>query len=87
MKTLRELATEAIEHREIQDSVAVGDFRTACSPDVILALLDERDALKADAARYRWLRTKSVELSFPNDLIAMLVKDQNELDGSMWAKP
>jgi hypothetical protein len=31
-------------------------FIAACSPDVILSLIAELDALKANAARYRWLR-------------------------------
>lgn len=44
---------------------------------------DERDALAADAARYQALRLMSVKLSLPNDTIAMLLKDQSELDGAI----
>lgn len=37
-------------------SDAEAAFIAACDPDTIRALLEERDALRADAARYRWLR-------------------------------
>lgn len=47
------------------------------------ALIAERDALKADAERYRWLRRAVVQLSLSNDTIAGLVKDQAELDGAI----
>lgn len=47
------------------------------------ALIAERDALKADAERYRWLRRAAVQLSLSNDTIAGLVKDQAEFDGAI----
>ena len=43
----------------------------------------ERDALRADAERYQALRHMAVKLSLSNDTIAMLVKDQTELDGAI----
>ena len=46
-------------------------------------LLIERDALAADAARYRWLRRSATKLSFDNALIGSLVRDQSELDGAI----
>ena len=46
-------------------------------------LIAERDALAADAARYRWLRRSATKLSFDNALIGSLVRDQSELDGAI----
>ena len=46
-------------------------------------LIAERDALAADAARYRWLRRSATKLSFDNALIGSLVRDQSELDGAL----
>jgi hypothetical protein len=43
----------------------------------------ERDALAADAARYRWLRRSATKLSFDNALTSSLVRDQSELDGAI----
>lgn len=57
MKDLRTLA-EAAKATEGSPEWYAHDeaFMEAVTPDAILSLLDERDALKADAARYRWLR-------------------------------
>ena len=43
----------------------------------------ERDALREDAERYQALRRMAVSLSLSNDTIALLLKDQPELDGAM----
>jgi hypothetical protein len=43
----------------------------------------ERDALMADAERYRWLRRSATKLSLDNALIGSLVRDQAELDGAI----
>jgi hypothetical protein len=40
-------------------------------------------AAQADAARYLRLRRDAVELSLSNDTIAMLLKDQTELDAAI----
>lgn len=40
----------------IWGSLELTEFRAACSPEVILTLLAERDALRMDAERYRWIR-------------------------------
>lgn len=53
-KTLRELAEKA--KKFYFNKHRLSEFQWEASPDAILALLDERDALKADATRYRWLR-------------------------------
>ena len=37
---------------------AVSDDVTKVRPSTLLALLDETEALRADAARYRWLRSQ-----------------------------
>ena len=49
-------------------------------------LVTERDALKADAERYRWLRRNQIELCFSHSLTALLVADVTELDAAMKGK-
>lgn len=56
-------------------------------PGAMGKILAEEDALKADANRYQWLRRNSVHLSFDNTLIALLLRDQSELDGAMSNEP
>lgn len=41
------------------DSEKLARYYAACNRDTILALLAEREELKRDAARYRWLRDNS----------------------------
>lgn len=43
----------------------------------------ECDALKADAERYRYLRSKQMQYSLPNNTVAMLVSDMTALDATM----
>lgn len=48
--------------RELAKRSGVNDWRCrqferACTPELILSLLEENEALAKDAARYRWVRT------------------------------
>jgi len=47
----------------------------------------ELERLRADAARYQWLRRSLVKLSFSDSLIASLLKDQSELDAALKEQP
>ena len=43
----------------------------------------ERDALQADAERYRWLRSNGLKYSFDHQLIGLLLSNKTELDAVM----
>ena len=56
-----------------------GCTRSGC---VAGRLTAERDGLRADADRYRWLRRSQVALSLPAITVAALVADQSQLDAA-----
>lgn len=73
-------------------------YIVACSPDAILALLDERDALQADAARGRYMiengcwhrgeeQTHLAVLVPQGSDLSCLATRRNAIDAAMWAKP
>ena len=64
-------------------SVAVATMSEAA--DTIEALQAERDALRADAERYRWLKTQPLWLGWEHDFRPDEI--EREVDAAMKAKP
>lgn len=71
-KTLRELAEKA--KKFYFNKHRLSEFQWEASPDAILALLDERDALKTDAARYRAIRS-GLEVDENSGIVVSLIDD------------
>ena len=76
---------ESLRALEAERNAALAQIETMTKDPSWFALKAERDALAADAGRYRWLRRSATKLSFDNALIGSLVMDQSELDGAMEA--
>ena len=85
LNRLDEQRLESLRAVECERNAALGQIATMTKDPSWFALKAERDALAADAGRYRWLRRSATRLSFDNALIGSLVRDQSELDGAMEA--